>query len=79
MTVLGNYEVVHPSGEITAYDDPEQRPGTTLDEGGLRDSLLQRLHADLFHNRSAPVPAPLARTASGRSQSPVSRLSYPTT
>ncbi|AIC10163.1 exodeoxyribonuclease V subunit gamma [Xylella fastidiosa] len=59
MTVLGNYEVVHPSGEITAYDDPEQRPGTTLDEGGLRDSLLQRLHADLFHNRSAPVPAPL--------------------
>ncbi len=58
MTVLGNYEVVHPSGEITAYDDPEQRPGTTLDEGGLRDSLLQRLHADLFHNRSAPVPAP---------------------
>lgn len=59
MTVLGSYEVVHPSGEITAYDDPEQRPGTTLDEGGLRDSLLQRLHADLFHNRSAPVPAPL--------------------
>ncbi|EWS78907.1 exodeoxyribonuclease V subunit gamma [Xylella taiwanensis] len=59
MAMLGSYEVVHPSGEITAYDDPEQRPGATLDEGGLRDSLLQRLHADLFHNRSVPVPAPL--------------------
>ncbi|HHW4679494.1 MAG TPA: exodeoxyribonuclease V subunit gamma, partial [Xylella sp.] len=59
MAILGSYEIVHPSGEITAYDDPEQRPGPTLDEGGLHDSLLQRMHADLFHNRSAPVPPPL--------------------
>ena len=58
MAVLGSYEVVHPSGEIAAYDDPEQRDGKTLDEGGLRDSLLHRLQADLFHRRAQP-PAPL--------------------
>jgi exodeoxyribonuclease V gamma subunit len=58
MAVLGSYEVVHPSGEIAAYADPEQRAGRTLDEGGLRDSLLHRLQADLFHRRALP-PAPL--------------------
>src|SRR5690606_8105177 len=58
MAVLGSYEVVHPSGEIAAYADPEQRGGRTLDEGGLRDSLLHRLQADLFHRRAQP-PAPL--------------------
>ncbi|MGB3393184.1 MAG: exodeoxyribonuclease V subunit gamma [Stenotrophomonas sp.] len=56
MAVLGSYEVVHPSGEIAAYDDPEQRDGKTLDEGGLHDSLLHRLQADLFHRRAQPVP-----------------------
>ncbi len=56
MAVLGSYEVVHPSGEIAAYADPEQRTGRTLDEGGLRDSLLHRLQADLFHRRARPSP-----------------------
>ncbi|MCL7714813.1 exodeoxyribonuclease V subunit gamma [Stenotrophomonas mori] len=58
MAVLGSYEVVHPSGEIAAYVDPELRDGPTLDQGGLRDSLLHRLQADLFHRRAAPL-APL--------------------
>lgn len=47
MAVLGSYEVVHPSGEIAAYDDPG--PGQPTDR------LLKRLHADLFHRRSQPV------------------------
>lgn len=51
MAVLGGYEVVHPSGEIAAYDDPEQLTGD--DPAG--DSLLQRLQRDLLHRR-----APLA-------------------
>jgi exodeoxyribonuclease V gamma subunit len=58
MAVLGSYEVVHPSGEIAAYADPERREGPTLDQGGLSDSLLHRLQADLFHRRARP-PAPL--------------------
>ncbi|MBN8800744.1 MAG: exodeoxyribonuclease V subunit gamma, partial [Stenotrophomonas acidaminiphila] len=58
MAVLGSYEVVHPSGEIAAYADPERREGPMLDQGGLRDSLLHRLQADLFHRRARP-PAPL--------------------
>ena len=37
--------VVHPSGEIAAYVDPERA------HGALRDSLLQRMRADLFHRR----------------------------
>ena len=53
MAVLGSYEVVHPSGEIAAYDDPEQgEPGKSL-----ADSLLTRLHADLFHRRATPAGA----------------------
>ena len=52
MAVLGSYEVVHPSGEIAAYDDPEDRLGRT--RGGLADSLLHRLQADLFHRRGTP-------------------------
>ncbi|SEM21986.1 DNA helicase/exodeoxyribonuclease V, gamma subunit [Pseudoxanthomonas sp. GM95] len=47
MAVLGSYEVVHPSGEIAAYDDPETRPGRD-------DRLLHRLQADLFHRRGTP-------------------------
>lgn len=54
MAVLGSYEVVHPSGEIPAYDDPEERIGRTRDQGGLADSLLHRLQADLFHRRGMP-------------------------
>ena len=58
MAVLGSYEVVHPSGEIAAYDDPGQGgPGKSLAEGGLADSLLNCLHADLFHRRATPVGA----------------------
>lgn len=56
MAVLGSYEVVHPSGEIAAYEDPEQRTGPGLDEGGLRDSLLHHMQADLFHRRAQPLP-----------------------
>jgi len=51
MALLGSYEVVHPSGEIAAYADPEAVTGKTLAEGGLRDSLLHRMQADLFHRR----------------------------
>ncbi len=48
MALLGSYEVVHPSGEIAAYVDPERS------DGALRDSLLHRLQADLFHRRAEP-------------------------
>jgi exodeoxyribonuclease V gamma subunit len=54
VAVLGSYEVVHPSGEIAAYADPEAVAGATLDAGGLSDSLLRRLQGDLFHRRAAP-------------------------
>ncbi len=54
MAVLGSYEVVHPSGEIAAYVDPEEKPGPGLAQGGLGDSLLRRLQADLFHRRALP-------------------------
>ncbi|WDS35270.1 exodeoxyribonuclease V subunit gamma [Pseudoxanthomonas sp.] len=54
MAVLGSYEVVHPTGEIAAYDDPEERAGRTRADGGLADSLLHRLQADLFHRRGRP-------------------------
>ena len=48
MALLGSYEVVHPSGEIPAYADPEQS------QAGLRGSLLQRMQSDLFHRRARP-------------------------
>ncbi len=51
MALLGSYEVVHPSGEIPAYADPEQS------QGGLRDSLLHRMQSDLFHRRAEPSGA----------------------
>lgn len=58
MALLGSYEVVHPSGEIAAYADPEIATGTSRAEDGLRDSLLHRLQADLFHRRATPIGAP---------------------
>ncbi|MET0808124.1 MAG: exodeoxyribonuclease V subunit gamma, partial [Pseudoxanthomonas sp.] len=51
VSVLGSYEVVHPSGEIAAYDDPERRSADRPE----RDSLLQRLQRDLLHRRSPPL------------------------
>ena len=54
VAVLGSYEVVHPSGEIAAYADPEADTSAKLDEGGLSDSLLHHLQRDLFHRRAVP-------------------------
>ena len=53
MAVLGGYEVVHPSGEIAAYADPEERS----DDDPSRDTLLRRLQRDLLHRR-APSRSP---------------------
>ncbi|MEO6137475.1 MAG: exodeoxyribonuclease V subunit gamma, partial [Luteimonas sp.] len=50
MAVLGGYEVVHPSGEIAAYADPEAR----ADDDPQRDTLLQRMQRDLLHRRPPP-------------------------
>lgn len=50
MAVLGGYEVVHPSGEIAAYADPED----SRYDDPERDSLLQRLQRDLLHRRALP-------------------------
>lgn len=47
MAVLGGYEVVHPSIDIPAYDDPAERD----DDDPARDGLLQRLQRDLLHRR----------------------------
>jgi len=58
MALLGSYEVVHPSGEIAAYVDPDTTQGTVRVNGGLRDSLLHRMQADLFHRRAAPSGEP---------------------
>ncbi|KRD31551.1 exodeoxyribonuclease V subunit gamma [Lysobacter sp. Root916] len=52
MAVLGGYEVVHPSGEIAAYADPETDPA----DDPARDSLLRRLQRDLLHRRAPAVP-----------------------
>ena len=60
MALLGSYEVVHPSGEIAAYVDPDADTRPTLAEGGLRDSLLHRMQADLFRRSQAPTGAPRA-------------------
>lgn len=62
MAVLGSYEVVHPSGEIPAYVDPEQiGNSSTLADDGLTDSLLKRLQGDLFHRRATPSGVPRAQ------------------
>lgn len=47
MALIGSGEVVHPSGEINAYADPEQAGGD------LQGSLLRRMQGDLFHRRAA--------------------------
>lgn len=60
MALLGSYEVVHPRGEIAAYVDPGEDTRPTLAEGGLRDSLLHRLQADLFARNPAPTGTLLA-------------------
>lgn len=54
MALLGSYEVVHPSGEIAAYADPEAAEDAP-------DTLLHRLQADLFHRRATPS-GPLRET-----------------
>ncbi|RDZ26632.1 exodeoxyribonuclease V subunit gamma [Lysobacter silvisoli] len=51
IAVLGGYEVVHPSGEIEAYADPEADPA----DEPARDRLLRRLQRDLLHRRAAPA------------------------
>ncbi len=55
VATLASYEVVHPSGEIAAYADPEENPADRPDH----DSLLQRLQRDLLHRRAPPTPSPL--------------------
>ncbi|MGV8961630.1 MAG: exodeoxyribonuclease V subunit gamma [Stenotrophomonas sp.] len=54
MAVLGSYEVVHPTGEIGAYVDPEEDTRQPMAEGGLADTLLHRMQRDLFHRRALP-------------------------
>ena len=57
MAMLGSYEVIHPSGEIAAYADPEQ--SISLQRGEAKDrSLLNRIQADIFHRRGLPTPPP---------------------
>ena len=51
VAVLGGYDVVHPAGEIAAYDDPEAR----ADDAPARDTLLRRLQRDLLHRRAQPA------------------------
>ena len=48
MALLGSYEVVHPSGEIAAYADPEAASDKP-------DTLLRRMQSDLFHRRATPA------------------------
>ncbi|AQU47256.1 exodeoxyribonuclease V subunit gamma [Xanthomonas oryzae] len=57
MALVGDYEVVHPLAEITAYADPLDSGRRTLADGGLGDSLLRRMQSDLFHRRAPAVPA----------------------
>ncbi len=58
MAVLGSYEVVHPTGEIAAYVDPEDDSRQPLADGGLSDTLLHRMQRDLFHRRALPSGTP---------------------
>jgi exodeoxyribonuclease V gamma subunit len=48
MAVLGGYEIVHPSFDLAAYDDPETR------DAPRNETLLQRLRRDLLHRRPPP-------------------------
>jgi exodeoxyribonuclease V gamma subunit len=47
MAVLGGYEIVHPSFDLPAYDDPDER-------GADDATLLHRLRRDLLHRRPPP-------------------------
>lgn len=51
VATLAGYDVVHPSGEIAAYADPETDP---CDAPG-NDTLLQRLQRDVLHRRAPPA------------------------
>src|SRR5690606_5766042 len=51
MALLGSYEIVHPSGEIAAYADPEAASDQP-------DTLLRRMQAALFHRRARPSGTP---------------------
>ena len=53
VAALASYEVVHPSGEIAAYADPEEDP----EDQPAHDTLLQHLQRDLLHRR-APTASP---------------------
>ena len=48
MAVLGGYEIVHPSFDLPAYDDPDER-------GDDDATLLRRLKRDLLHRRPPPA------------------------
>lgn len=75
VAVLGSYEIVHPSGEIPAYADPQDRAGPALADGGLSDSLLRRLQSDLFHRLPPPAITPTPDDA--RALLPAPRLDDP--
>ncbi|MFZ5656340.1 MAG: exodeoxyribonuclease V subunit gamma [Pseudomonadota bacterium] len=47
MAVLGGYEIVHPSYELAAYDDAEERGEVPADE-----TLLARIKRDLLQRRA---------------------------
>jgi exodeoxyribonuclease V gamma subunit len=53
IATLAGYDVVHPSGEIAAYADPE----TDSRDEPERDTLLRRLQRDLLHRRAPPQSA----------------------
>jgi len=52
IAMLGNYEWIHPRGDISAWVEPDTGSHPGINEGGLADSLLHRLQADLFHRRA---------------------------
>src|SRR5690606_15421629 len=58
MALIGSYEVVHPSGDIPAYADPEAATGK-------QDRLLHRSQGDRCHNRPYPSGVPRAPVDAG--------------
>lgn len=58
MALLASYEVVHPSGEISAYDDPSLHINATARQNKNKDTLLRYIQADIFHRRPPPKNAP---------------------
>lgn len=57
VALLAGDDLVRPSGEIAAYDDPED----AADDAPEQDNLLRRMQRDLLHRRAAPTPAWRAR------------------